>query len=242
MSMHLPFRSKFRLNRGPLRSWLVLLGILFIDFHAATFVAGVLMVTFGSAFHFVCKCYLQQNRELTVSGPYRFTRHPFYLANLIVECGLLIIIGNPWIALAYLALWLWIYGRAIRDEEATLAGLFGDAFANYSRCVPRLFPFPGKCLSRAQLSGPTFSLRNRNIAEGAEIQRALRMLSYPVLFLAAAIAHERGLTLLTSRDANFAAALVCFLTLNALGFAVTALLRNRAQSRRARTNEVRRAA
>lgn len=237
--MHVPFKSKFRVSRGPLRSWLVVLGILFIDFRETLFIAGSLLIVLGSVYHFVCKCYLQQNRELTVSGPYRFTRHPFYLANLIVEVGLLVIIGNPWLAICYLSVWFWIYGRTIQHEEATLATLFGDAFANYRRSVPRLFPFPGKCLRRSQVVGPSFSLMNRNIAEGAEIQRTLRMLSYPFLFWAAAIAHQPRLPFWSS---TFMIALSCFLALNGLGMVVTAQLRKRARSRPSQKKDCRRAA
>src|SRR3990172_12686603 len=109
VKLKVPFRNKFRFDRGPLRDWLVVVGLLTIQFDTARYAAGVLLLVLGTALHFVSKCCLRQNKALTVSGPYRFVRNPFYLANLIVECGLLAMIGNAWVAAAYLILWFWIY-------------------------------------------------------------------------------------------------------------------------------------
>jgi protein-S-isoprenylcysteine O-methyltransferase Ste14 len=240
--MQFPFRNKFRIERGPLRSWLVFLGLIFLDLHAARFVAGAALVIVGTAYHFVCKCYLRQNRELTVSGPYRFTRHPFYLANLVIESGLLVIVGNVWLAVAYLAAWFWIYGKTIAEEEATLDRLFGDAFARYRQAVPRLFPIPGRWMPRGHLSGPAFSLKNRNISQGAEIQRSLRILSYLPLFLAAGIVHDQGITGLTIQNPVVVTALGCFFGLNGLGHMITAHLKKKAKSRPTRTGARRQAA
>ncbi|MEX2287822.1 MAG: isoprenylcysteine carboxylmethyltransferase family protein [Planctomycetaceae bacterium] len=225
-----PLRRKLRFVRGPLRGWLVLIGLLTIQLDAARFAIGVLCVVLGTALHFVSKCYLRQDRQLTVSGPYRFTRNPFYLANLIFEGGLLVIIGNPWVAAAFLAAWFWIYGRTIRDEEATLLRLFGKAYADYCRHVPRLL-VPGRYLPREKASGPQFSLRNANISQGREIQRSLRMLSYPLLFLAAGIVHESGLQSLWTANRDLALCTLAFLALNGVGFVVTRLLAHNAVTR-----------
>jgi protein-S-isoprenylcysteine O-methyltransferase Ste14 len=224
----IPFRSKFRFDRGPLRAWLLVVGLLTIQFDPARYAIGVVLVILGTALHFASKCCLRQNEALTLSGPYRFVRNPFYLANLIVECGLLAMIGNPWVAAAYLALWFWIYGSTIRSEEATLARLFGEQFAAYCRRVPRLFPMPGRYLRRDEVTGPKFSLRNRNIIKGHEIQRVLRLMSYPLLLLVAAAVSAQRLHFPVEWNALLIIGGAGFVLLNLAGYAVTLVIARQA--------------
>lgn len=226
--MKLPFQNKFRLDRGPLRGWLIIVGVLTISIDPTRYAIGAILILLGTALHFVSKGCLRQNRQLTLSGPYRFTRNPFYLANLIVESGLLVMIGNPWVAAVYLAAWFYIYGRTIREEEAHLSSQFGEAFADYCRSVPRLFPLPGKYLKPERVTGPKFSLANRNIAEGHEIERALRLISYPLLLLAAAAVHMEGIRTRDAWDADLLTGLIGFTLLNCLGYMISVILARRA--------------
>lgn len=83
-----------------------------------------------------------------------------------------------------------MYRRTILEEEARLSQLCGEAYARYSSQVPRLFPLPWKYLSRSGLGGPRFSWTNPNLAGGRVIERALRLLSYPLLLRVAAAVHE----------------------------------------------------
>lgn len=226
--MQIPFANKFRLDRGPLRDWLVIAGLLTVVYDPARYVGGWCLLGLGTVLHFVSKCCLRQNKALTLSGPYRFVRNPFYLANLIAEIGLLLIIGNPWVAAIYLVLWFYIYGKTIRSEESHLSQLFSEQFAAYCRAVPRLFPIPGKVLPREQVTGPQFSLRNRNIIEGREIQRTLRLLSFPLLFLAAAEVRVAGIHWPSDWTARFVIGILGFALLNAVGAAVSMRLSKRA--------------
>ncbi len=173
--------GKFRLDRGVLRWWLLVVGLVVIDTNWTLFFVGTGLVWTGAVLHFISKGYLRQNRVLTRSGPYRFCRNPFYLANLIAETGLIVIIGQWWVGAVYLPVWFYVYGRQIRKEEAKLVRIFGEEFEAYRRAVPRLCPLPWR-VGPKDASG--FSWRNPNIlAEGA-VERSLRLASYPLLLLA----------------------------------------------------------
>ncbi len=179
--------SKFRIARGPLRWWLMVAGLAFGQVSAARFGGGIALIALGTVLHVWSKAALWQNRQLSTDGPYRFTRNPFYLANLLIDGGLLFLIGRWEVALLGAAAWAWVYHRTIAAEEATLRGLFGDAFDDYCRRVPRFLPWPGRYLKRDQVDGPGWSWRNGNLATGREWTRACRVLACPWLLLAAAI-------------------------------------------------------
>jgi hypothetical protein len=152
-------------------------------------------------------------------------------AHLVIEGGLLVIIGNPWLAAIFLPVWFVIYGRTIRSEEAKLQGLFGEKFTAYCQRVPRLIPIPGRSLASHEAPSAGFSLRNRNISEGREIQRTLRILSYPLLFLAAAAVRENGLRPIFDFDAKLLLFALGFVALNCAGMLTTLALRQRASSK-----------
>lgn len=77
--------------------------------------------------------HLEKSREVTSSGPYRFTRHPLYLGSTLMGLGLAITARHWLVGLLialYLALTLW---TAIRTEEAWLRATFGDAYERYAQ-------------------------------------------------------------------------------------------------------------
>jgi protein-S-isoprenylcysteine O-methyltransferase Ste14 len=223
--------GKFRLDRGPLRWWLIVAGVVSVQFDPWRYLLGITAVLAGAALHFISKGYLRQSRgfiretkSLTSGGPYRFTRNPFYMANLVAELGLLVIIGRLEIAAAYLVAWAWVYRGTIMEEEAKLVNLLGDEYLRYRSRVPRLVPLPWKFLSRGEVAGPTFSWSNPNIMRGAELERALRLLSYPMLLHAAAHVRASGAAALLDSAYTTLLPFVGFLVLNVLGRMFTWIL------------------
>lgn len=200
--------SKFRRSRGPLRWWIMLCGLLFAELSAARFAAGLAVIAVGTALHVWSKASLWQNRQLSQDGPYRFTRNPFYVANLLIDCGLLLVIGRWQIAVPALIAWAWVYHRTIRNEEATLAGLFGEAFAEYCQRVPKFFPRPWKYLRASEVTGPRTSWSNQNLTSGTEWTRACRAMLCPWLLLVAAVLREQGWDAIDSLTFNAAAGAV----------------------------------
>ncbi|MGA2618309.1 MAG: isoprenylcysteine carboxylmethyltransferase family protein [Thermoguttaceae bacterium] len=170
---------KSPLDRGGLRFFLVLVTLLAGASTHATILAGVPCILLGAALHFWAKGCLRQDRFVAMTGPYRFVRHPFYLANALIDGGIAVMSGAWPIRLALPAWWLAVYLPVMRKEERRLTAAFGSTYADYRRRVPGLIPWR-RPLPRG---GPGFQWSNPNIADGEEIPRAVRILAYPLLLL-----------------------------------------------------------
>jgi len=83
--------------------------------------------------------HVQKNEQLTISGPYAYTRNPLYLGSLVIAAGFLVAARSWWVALITLIIFVTIYLPVIRSEEAFLQAQFAE-FSDYARHVPRLFP------------------------------------------------------------------------------------------------------
>jgi Phospholipid methyltransferase len=76
--------------------------------------------------------------HLVTTGPYAWTRNPMYLGHLIFFAGLaLLLSGVAWGVFAAHALW---FDRRVREDEASLAALFGEPYRDYLRRVKRWIP------------------------------------------------------------------------------------------------------
>lgn len=158
-----------RIRRRNLRKGLVAVGCLVAGISPVGLVAGAVLLAFGSALHFWSKGCLEQNQRLVTTGPYRFTRNPFYLANALIDLGLCGVIGRWWVAAPYAALWWLAYRDTILREEARLAALFPGDFERYVAVVPRMIP-NGRSLPRSEAAGH-FTLVNPALAHGSEYAR-----------------------------------------------------------------------
>jgi protein-S-isoprenylcysteine O-methyltransferase Ste14 len=79
-----------------------------------------------------------QARKLVVGGPYRFVRHPLYVAEEIAVIGVLL--RCSWYAaLPFLALHLGLQIRRMNYEESLLRAVFPD-YEAYARRTARLIP------------------------------------------------------------------------------------------------------
>ena len=99
--------------------------------------------------------YVKKNTELTVTGPYAFTRNPLYLGSMFIAFGFALAARSIWIALALAALFAVIYVPVIRSEEAFLRSTFSefDAYAAHvPRLLPRLIPARGSKSGRSAFS------------------------------------------------------------------------------------------
>ena len=103
--------------------------------------------------------YVQKNEELTVSGPYAWTRNPLYLGSMMMAFGFALAARSFWIALAMALLFLVIYIPVIRGEEEYLRGRFSgfDAYAaRVPRLLPRLVPARDPASAGGRFSGPLY--------------------------------------------------------------------------------------
>ena len=164
-------------NRGGLRWYLMVIGLLAHKTTILSLASATPFLVAGIALHLWAKGCLHQNKEVTVSGPYRFVRHPFYLGNIFIDSAIVIMSG--WLPLICLfpLWWIGVYLPTIRREEKVMEMHFGKAYSEYMVHVPRIIP-----ATRPLPSKPGFSWRNPNILR-TEVPRCLRFLSYPFLFL-----------------------------------------------------------
>jgi protein-S-isoprenylcysteine O-methyltransferase Ste14 len=94
-------------------------------------IAGLVVAALGEALRIWAAGHLEKGREVTMTGPYRFTRHPLYLGSTIMGLGLAIAAHRIIVAvlvLGYLGVTLW---AAIATEEAHLTEKFGAAYPAY---------------------------------------------------------------------------------------------------------------
>lgn len=83
---------------------------------------------------------IHKDAELTVSGPYAFTRNPLYLGSFLIGLGVSIA-GGHWIwPLVFLLFFATVYTRTMRGEARHLGELFPRRYAAYSDAVPAFLP------------------------------------------------------------------------------------------------------
>jgi Phospholipid methyltransferase len=83
--------------------------------------------------------YVKKNAELTVTGPYAYTRNPLYLGSILIAFGFALASRSIYIALALVLLFAVVYVPVIHFEERFLRATF-PGFGPYCQNVPRLFP------------------------------------------------------------------------------------------------------
>jgi protein-S-isoprenylcysteine O-methyltransferase Ste14 len=97
----------------------------------ATIAYGAAVVAIGEGLRLWAAGHLEKGREVTASGPYRFTRHPLYMGSSIIGGGFAIAsasIPAAVLVLGYLGLTI---TSAIRSEERHLTEKFGEAYPRY---------------------------------------------------------------------------------------------------------------
>ena len=83
--------------------------------------------------------YVRKNRELTVTGPYAYTRNPLYLGSMLIAAGFALALLSWPVALLLAGGFAVIYVPVIASEERFLRATFPGFYA-YCRRVPRLIP------------------------------------------------------------------------------------------------------
>jgi protein-S-isoprenylcysteine O-methyltransferase Ste14 len=121
-------------------------GFLFAAFYlwharpSATSLAwSVLLVVPGLLLRGYASGYVKKNAELTVTGPYAYTRNPLYLGSIMIAFGFAAASRSLLITVLLALLFALIYGPTIYSEEQFLRATFPE-FDAYAQRVPRLFP------------------------------------------------------------------------------------------------------
>jgi protein-S-isoprenylcysteine O-methyltransferase Ste14 len=113
---------------------------------------SLLLVIPGVCLRAYASGYVKKNAELTVTGPYAYTRNPLYLGSMLIAFGFALASRSIWIAVALTALFAIIYVPVIHGEEQFLRSTFPD-FDAYAERVPRLLPRLRPEMRQSQESG-----------------------------------------------------------------------------------------
>jgi protein-S-isoprenylcysteine O-methyltransferase Ste14 len=109
-------------------------------------IAGAVLTFIGAMIRVWAAGHLTRDQRLTTSGPYQYTRNPFYLGRLCVLIGFALMSGlqKPVVwAIFLLGLGFFFLGympRKERREGGRLENMFGDDYRNWRDNVPSLFP------------------------------------------------------------------------------------------------------
>ena len=111
----------------------------------ASWQAGLAVALAGEAIRVWAAGHLEKGREVTRSGPYRFTRHPLYLGSAVMAVGIVIASRSTLAAAIGIIYMAATVAAAIRTEEAFLRRTFGAAYDDYRAArgapMPRRFSF-----------------------------------------------------------------------------------------------------
>lgn len=93
--------------------------------------AGTAVAALGELIRIWAAGHLEKGREVTASGPYRYTRHPLYVGSILIGAGFALASASL-AAAALVAVYLGVtMTSAIRSEERHLREKFGPAYDRY---------------------------------------------------------------------------------------------------------------
>ena len=115
------------------------------------FVAGVLMILFGSLLRRYCFRTLGEyfagdvkaraDQPVISSGPYRLVRHPSYSAGMMMFIGIGLALGS-WLSLAILTIaTVATYTYRVMIEERALVDTIGEPYRCYMKTRKRFIPY-----------------------------------------------------------------------------------------------------
>jgi hypothetical protein len=163
--------------------------------HESDIVVSLSVLLLGGFFHVVTKGVLIRNEVLCGEGIYGLVRHPYYLANYLIDTSFCLMSGNHYLLLCYPFLFFWAYGPTFRQEERTLREKHGDA------AVEQMLRTPGLCPDRGSITNVSglfqgFSVKRISRREVARVLRfsAVWLSLYMVHDLLRTLALFRGLS------------------------------------------------
>jgi protein-S-isoprenylcysteine O-methyltransferase Ste14 len=135
----------------------VLIGAL-VYFSAPTrnsFLAGAILVAIGTVIRVWAAGHLTRDQRLTTSGPYQYTRNPFYLGRFLWIIGFAVMSGLGadlsqtrnivlWVIVGVALIFFFAFymPRKERREGGRLREMFGPDYETWKSHVPSLFPRP----------------------------------------------------------------------------------------------------
>jgi protein-S-isoprenylcysteine O-methyltransferase Ste14 len=105
-------------------------------------ILGCLLVGAATVGRLWCAQYIAGYKTdvLVMEGPYSMCRNPLYFFSLLGGIGAGLCTESLVLTLAIVAVFIAVYPATIRNEETKLSSIFGNAYGDYTRRVPRFFP------------------------------------------------------------------------------------------------------
>jgi protein-S-isoprenylcysteine O-methyltransferase Ste14 len=95
--------------------------------------AGLVVAATGEVVRIWAAGHLEKSREVTRSGPYRWTAHPLYVGSSVMAIGIVIAAHSAVAAVLAAVYMASTLTAAMRSEEAFLRGRFGGIYEEYRR-------------------------------------------------------------------------------------------------------------
>ena len=93
--------------------------------------SGAAVAAIGELLRIWAAGHLEKGREVTVSGPYRFSRHPLYVGSALIGAGIAIASASLVVGVLTAAYLIITLTAAIATEEKHLTEKFGSAYPDY---------------------------------------------------------------------------------------------------------------
>lgn len=108
--------------------------------HLPSLLTGLGICIIGLIIRVWASGHLRKEKELTMSGPYRFTRNPLYLGNLVIGASVVVASRSWWVVAIFGAYFLLFYPIAIKKEKERMKDLFPGEYDEYRKKAPLFFP------------------------------------------------------------------------------------------------------
>ncbi len=97
--------------------------------------AGLTIAAVGEGLRIWASGHIEKDREVTMSGPYRWMRHPLYIGSTVMAVGAVIACRSVVVAVLVTLYMAATIGAAVVTEEARLRQAFGDTYDDYARAM-----------------------------------------------------------------------------------------------------------
>ncbi len=118
----------------------LILTALFAKTTLLSLLIGLAITSLGLSLRLWACGHLKKEKELTTSGPYRYTRNPLYLGNVLIGIGVVFGSNSWWAILMFAIYFLVFYPVIILEEKGRMQKLFPAQYRAYSLKVPLFFP------------------------------------------------------------------------------------------------------
>jgi len=118
----------------------LILAIILAKPNLPSFLVGIGVCSLGLLIRTWSSGHLRKEKELAISGPYRYTRNPLYLGNFVIGISIVIVSRSWWILGIFTVYFLLFYPLVIKKEKQRMKELFPREYDEYKKKAPPFFP------------------------------------------------------------------------------------------------------